>query len=181
MGSPPHRALLLAPNATKLGVGVACNGTEHDAVAWIETQSEAQNSSPTPVVTKSTAGSRCKGPVSSPATTVTTRAAAATTTLARNAAASTTTTSRPAIRSTTTSSVAVAAAATGGTPFQSTSDPPAASAALALQTASGRPIVASSRPLARSRDVGAIGTMVLLMTFVGALLVARTARPRPRP
>jgi len=177
MGSPPHRALLLAPNATKLGVGVACNGTEHDAVAWIETQTEAENASPTPVVTKSTAGSRCAGGTASPATTPSTR----TTVPGGGAAAGST--SSTAARGTTTTSAQTqrgAPAATTTTARQQSAvaadlgdDTPSAAGPLA---AADPRIAASSRPLARSRDVGAMGTMLLLMTFVGALLVGRTAR-----
>ena len=71
MNSAGHRALLLAPNATRLGVGVACSGTEYQAVGWIETPAAAQGPPSTPIVTGSGSGTSCSG-VPAPAKTTTT-------------------------------------------------------------------------------------------------------------
>ena len=61
MGSPGHRALLMAPDATRLGVGVACSGTEYQAVGWVETENPPASVPASPVVTSRTSGSRCQG------------------------------------------------------------------------------------------------------------------------
>lgn len=71
MGSAGHRALLMAPDATRLGVGVACSGTEYQAVGWIETENPPASVPATPVVTSRSSGSRCQGvaPKATPTTT----------------------------------------------------------------------------------------------------------------
>ena len=71
MNSPGHRALLMAPDATRLGVGIACSGTEYQAVGWIETENPPASVPATPIVTSRTSGSRCSGvpAKSSPSTT----------------------------------------------------------------------------------------------------------------
>ena len=186
MGSPPHRALVLAPGATAIGVGVACNGTEHDAVAWIQTTDEAQNASPTPVVTKAGTGSRCTGapttrpttggaaptvapttsrsPVSvggdAPATTSSTRRGATTTTVAGHRA--------DAPSSRTSDSSEVASGVAGEARTTSTTEPP--------------PFVALAHPVAASsnapvtKGVGPTGTILLLLTFGGALALGLLSR-----
>lgn len=201
MGSPPHRALVLAPNATKLGVGVACKGTEHDAVAWIETTAAADNPPPTPVATKDGTGSRCKGGSSTPAPSgsATTRPAAAaspgatpTTAAAKRSAVAgagpattvgagrtstttgrTTTTKKP-----TKAAVrrdAVAAAFAGGGGASSSGDARSAlEPSIRLDPATGRVIAASSRRVAAGGGgVGGLGSALLLAAFVGALVVGR--------
>jgi hypothetical protein len=193
MGSPSHRSLLLARNATKLGVGVACNGSAHDAVAWIETSSGDNSASANPVVTKSGTGSRCSGrsstPVANPQspamTTATTarRAVAATTTTA--AARRTTTTRAPVRRTTTTAAsrrrIFAATApspppARGGeSPLQAGSMSSRSETALAFQPAVG------SRPVVAATGFGATGTIVLLGVFGGVLVLGRATHRRQRP
>ena len=87
MNSPGHRALLMAPDATKLGVGVACSGTEYQAVGWIETENPPSSVPASPIVTSRSSGSRCQGvaPAAKPTTTV--RPSPTTTAAGRNATA----------------------------------------------------------------------------------------------
>ena len=86
MNSAEHRALLMAPDATRLGIGVACSGTEYQAVGWIETANPPSSVPASPIVTSRSSGSRCKGvaPASKPTTTV--RPAPATSAPGRTAA-----------------------------------------------------------------------------------------------
>ena len=192
MGSPPHRSLLLAPNATKLGVGVACNGAAHDAVAWIETSAGDTNAPPNPVVTKAGTGTRCGGkPSSSTPTTARPATATTTATTARRVtgAVNTTTTARAAVATTRTTAVrrttttvssrrifAAAASNVPAAPSDGTSAQQAGSAkvqaALAFQPAVG------SRPAAAATGFGAIGTFVLLAVFVGVLALGRATHRR---
>ena len=189
MGSPPHRSLLLAPNATKLGVGVACNGAAHDAVAWIETAAGDPSQPQNPIVTKSGTGTRCGGKTSTPVpspqgtapTTATTarRAAAVTTTTARPASATTRTTAARRRTTTTAASRRIfAAAAAPPTPPPELQQVGAVASrpetALAFRpTAGSRPVVASG--------FGAMGTVVLLGVFVGVLGLGRATHRRVNP
>ena len=86
MNSPEHRALLMAPDATRLGIGVACSGTEYQAVGWIETANPPASAPASPIVTSRSSGSRCQGvaPAAKPTTTV--RPSPATTAPGRTAA-----------------------------------------------------------------------------------------------
>ena len=61
MNSPGHRALLMAPDATRLGIGVACSGTEYQAVGWIETDNPPASVPAEPIVSSRSSGSRCQG------------------------------------------------------------------------------------------------------------------------
>ena len=195
MGSPPHRSLLLAPNATKLGVGVACNGAAHDAVAWIETTAGDPNQPPNPVVTKSGTGTRCGG---KPSSTPTTNGAPATTavTARRTATAGPTTTAATVRRTTTTRATvrrtpvtpttaarrrifttAAAApptnAAGGNSPASIGGIASKPETALVFRNASG------SRPLVAPTDFGKAGTLLLLGVFIGVLALARVTHRRP--
>jgi hypothetical protein len=190
MGSPPHRALLLAPNATKLGVGVACNGTEHDAVAWIETQTEAQNAPEQPVVTKAGTGTRCNGTSSQPpATSRTTTAPAVAPTTAATSRRVTTTAAGPSpttkrSKSTTTTSGRRSATAVvnssdaGGGARQSRVAQPASVAAAnpfsAAEVSRAAPLLlsGSQRPV-RAPGLGNAWTIALVAGFIGALLLGR--------
>ena len=193
MGSPPHRSLLLAPNATKLGVGVACNGAAHDAVAWIETSAGDSSAPQNPVVTKSGTGTRCGGKASTPVTsapgpaptTATTarRASAVTTTTARAASATTRTTAARGRTTTTVASRRIFATAAA--------QPPSAASASPLQSGNGdvsrtdaalafRP-TAGSRPVTAATGFGAMGTIVLLGVFVGVLALGRATHRRVNP
>lgn len=86
MNSPGHRALLMAPDATKLGIGVACSGTEYQAVGWIESENPPSSVPASPIVTSRSSGSRCQGvaPAAKP-TTTTVRPSPTTTAAGRNA------------------------------------------------------------------------------------------------
>lgn len=201
MGSPPHRALLLAPNATKLGVGVACNGTEHDAVAWIETDSEAQAPPPQPVATQP-GGTSCSGAKSG--STHTTRPAATSTTpppAAHHATAPSSTVPKP---KTATTLARVRSNAATPRRTDTSLKPPgvsdvnsglrqaagAVSAArrggvspfLAIDTSRRRAIALSSElPRASGGGGGGVGrtaTAALLAAFVGALLLGRVTHRR---
>jgi hypothetical protein len=185
MGSPPHRALLLAPNATRLGVGVACKGTEHDAVAWIETTSEAQNAPAQPVVTKSSAGTRCAGggggssPTSrpTPASVGGGAAPVATSTTRREVVPAeggmTTTTAK---RTSTTRAAALADVSDGAVEVAA----PATSAAVAPFAPRTRVIVSASRPMAGRGGPGGTATVLLTGSFAAALGIGRAAHRRRR-
>lgn len=86
MNSPGHRALLMAPDGVRLGVGVACSGTEYQAVGWIETENPPGSVPASPIVTSRSSGSRCQGvaPAAKPTTTV--RPSPSTTAAGRTAA-----------------------------------------------------------------------------------------------
>lgn len=188
MGSPSHRALLLAPNATKLGVGVACNGAAHDAVAWIETTTSAQGASPTPVATKSGTGTRCGGrpstqttraaPVAATTTPPTTTAPARRPNTSTTAAARSATTRTTAPRRTTTTAsrralvaAAFTPAASGGNipePVRAFSSKPQTASLAFRPTAGSRPVVASG--------FGAVGTASLVGVFVGVLALGKATR-----
>lgn len=194
MGSPPHRSLLLAPNATKLGVGVACNGAAHDAVAWIETTAGDPSQPQNPIVTKSGSGTRCGGrtstPVTSPQgpapTTATTarRAAAVTTSTSRAASATTRTTA--ARRSTTTTArsrrIFAAAAAQPPPPVSGSQSPlQAGNVASRPETALAFQPTAGTRPATAATGFGVVGTIVLLGVFVGVLALGRATHRRVNP
>jgi hypothetical protein len=179
MGSPPHRALLLTPSATRLGVGVACNGKEHDAVAWIETQTEAQNAPATPVATKSGTGSRCHGTATTPGTGAPSRPSTSTAG-GRTAPAITTTRvtagtsphSTTTLRRTTTSIVHAFALSGGSGVANRDAVSPGAEPELALRS------VAGSRAASQPDGVGGYATAALLTTFIGVLFVGRATRRR---
>jgi cysteine-rich secretory family protein len=190
MNSDPHRNQLMSPDATAIGIGVACNsdGTEFDAAGWVTVHSEPA-SPKTPVVTKTTQGSRCAPSGRSTPTPTTTAAAAShaatTATSARNGAASTTTpttTSAASGRRTTTTttsrSTSLAAARDDGQ-----SSPSAAPSLFSSQVALGargslRRAAALRAGPASGGDVGGAGTLLLVLTFTGTLAIGVIGRRR---
>ena len=200
MGSPPHRALLLAPNATKLGVGVACNGTEHDAVAWIETDSEAQAPPPQPVATQP-GGTKCNGTKSGSTTNTTSKSRPASTPTSA-APTSTVVTGKPKAKPTGTTLARVRSNAATPKRTNTSLKPPSISGAnpglrqaagavngarrgdlspfLAIDTSPRRAIALSSEvPRPRTGNgVGRTATAALLAAFAGALVIGRLTHRR---
>ncbi len=201
MGSPPHRALVLAPTATKLGVGVACNGTEHDAVAWIETPASASNPPATPVATKEGTGSRCQGgattPVTkpaaaaTPAATTTTaaggrRGTATTTAPSNQNGPSTTATAKPRRGSATTrrgadvrrSALPGNSGGGGGGRSRNTVAPRRYAMGSDVEQRFAFRAAAGTRPAPAAGGMGGTGTALLLSTFVAVLLLGRMTHRR---